>query len=389
MISHRRFDITDFMILMGVLAVFSFVLPIMVCIFLQPSFNNILNKIINIESKFDNIESKMNDFYDATFGDFPYAVSLSTQCSINFITYENLDGNAFGVYSIIGNKEYIISNRNVVYDAKHNITRIISQITTFDGTNLTAEPPFLIFSKSDAPDLCLIPIKSNHSANIKSANITHKKCSHTTPFYSAIFRGKNIFHSKCNIVEDTPENSDLETDCSGMLGYSGSGYFNYKGELCAIHRSQRKYNFADDEFHIFDDLSIEEQAANYYYEKINKAYAGLSLKEGYISPSLNEKFTIFNVIYNAIKNADFSENSLDDTKLYFDQIFNNLNDDNNSIIYKEFVSISKTAINEILEAILIFSRNPRTLVDGSLIYDLLNQPSLVKEIYQNTTYILT
>lgn len=173
-----------------------------------------------------------------------------------------------------------------------------------------------------------------------------------------------------------------------MPEYSGSGYFNYKGELCAIHRGQGKSNFANEEFHIYDDLSIEEQAANYYYEKINEVYAGLNLNEGYISSSLNEKFILFNVIYDAIKNADFSEDSLDDTKLFFNQILNDLND-NNSIIYKEFVSISKKTINEILKAILIISRNPRThVVDGSLIYDLVNHPDLVKEIYQNTTYIL-
>lgn len=386
---HRRFSITDFMVLMRVFAILSFVLPIVICLFLQPSFNNILNKIVNVESKVSNVESKINDFYDVTFSNFPYAVSLSTLCSINFTTHNNLNGSAFGVYSIIGDKEYIISNRHVVYDSKHNITRIINKITTFNGTILTAEPPFLIFSKSDAPDLCLIPIKSNHSTNIKAANITHEKCTHTSPFYSAIFKGKNIFYSKCNIVEDTPKNIDLETDCSGMPGYSGSGYFNYKGELCGIHRGQGKSNFADDEFHIYDDLSIEEQAANYYYEKVNEAYAGISLKEGYISSSLNEKFVLFNVIYDAIKNADFSKKSLDDIKLYFNQILNDLND-NNSIIYNEIVSISKKTINEILKAILIFSRNPRTLVvDGSHIYDLVNQPNLVKEIYQNTTYILT
>ena len=81
-------------------------------------------------------------------------------------------------------------------------------------------------------------------------------------------------------------------------------------------------------------------------------------------------------IYQSIKNANFSIDSLERTKLYFEDLLDKLNDVNSSN-YKEFVYYSNSALQVIFQKALILARNPRTLVvDGSRIYDLISKPSL-------------
>jgi len=301
-----------------------------------------------------------------------FSINFSDPCEYNALLqcnipkfYTILQEGTGSIINVDGNLFFVTNRHIVLNDFTVNIFR---NITLFDGTTLFLEPRVQFFTIENAPDIAIVPvdtypynIKGYNIQNITGVNVSKSYDILGQHLYGYSKRDSSLVYLDCYTVEQDLENIfNVNTNCGGSPGFSGTGYYDSNGFLYAIHVGPGKYlneSLIKNQESISFEKTNEENS-----EKLVDSLINYAVEINLVNKKVNKKV-------NKIKNNISTANN----QLAISQV------GKKDKLYKAFnqsIPVVQQLVKNFEDHMKQFSRNPRTLVVKA---------EYIKALYYNKT----